>query len=652
MAKSIEDRIKYLEHCANLYETSGNSPLTDKEYDVEYDECKKLMPDHPFFSKVGGLDSSHIYGTKFTHKYTMGSLNKSPDTVDFEDWLKKTYPNLDNLVALLDLKVDGLSLCCHYQDGKLIRVVTRGDGVIGVDVTSNAMFIKGILKTIGEKSYVEVKGEGFKDRHDFERDWSGKYENPRNFTAGAVNQKDANITKERGIEFIAYEVRGKDFKTQSEKVKFLIDNGFPTLRNHIVKITGKGRTHNQIAEAVKKYMDKVDRNKLEFDVDGVVFKLDDIDTAEGMGTTDSEGKRPKSDRAIKFPTDQQNTILKGIEESVGRTGAITPVGLLDPVRLAGTTVKRVSLHNYKEIERLGITRVGAEVLVEKAGDIIPKIVKMIKDGSGKLIKPPEVCPVCGEKVEWDKTETNKVCCNLSCPSQVVARIDHWFKTIDVKGIGEGIISKLTEETTNRHGDLYAPFVEEISDMYELNRCDKEELAKVFGDKAAENILESIDSVKEVTLPKFIEALGIGKIGTMAKLIVDIAPTVDDIDKLSVGDIVKIQGFAETKARSFIDGWKVQRKEIGNLLKNITIKEDKPLSNKLKGKKFCFTGSFSNPTRGEMEKTVEENGGKLASVSKNLTALVWDGDIQGGKMAKAKELGVDIINQKQFLALLK
>jgi len=648
MSKSIEDRIKYLEHCANLYETSGNSPLTDKEYDVEYSECQKLIPDHPFFSKVGGIDDEHAYGTPFTHKYMMGSLNKSPNTDDFEQWLTKTYPKLDNLVALLDLKVDGLSLCCHYQDGKLVRVVTRGNGVIGFDVTPNALHIKGVQKSIKASGYVEVKGEGYKDRADFYSKWAGEYENPRNFAQGAVNQKDPNITKDRGISFISYEVRGKDFKTETEKVKFLIDNGFETLRKYIVRITGKGRTHKEIANAIKKYMDKVDRVKLPFDVDGVVFKLDDIDTAESMGSTDSEGKRPKANRAIKFPTEQKETTLLGIEQSVGRTGSICPVGLLDPIRLAGTTVKRVSIHNYKEIGRLGITRLGAKVLVEKAGDIIPKIVKMISDGKGELIKPPDFCPMCESETEWDDTNTTKWCRNESCPSQVIARIDHWFKVLDIKGIGEGIISRLTGELKNSYDN---PMVTNISDMYGLSHY-KSELSDAFGDRAFEKIEESIASVNEVTLPKFIEALGIGKIGSMAKDIVEVAPTIEDVDKLTVEDIVKIDRFAETKARSFIDGWKTQRKEITKLLKNISIKENKLASNKLSGKKFCFTGSFSNPTRGEMEKMVEDNGGKNSSVSKHLTALVWDGEIQGGKMEKAKGLRISIITQNEFLAMLK
>ena len=638
--ENVAEEIDFLRQCANQYETSGNSPITDDEFDRRKDAAKKIKPEDPWFSEVGGIDVGHVYGTEVKHKYIMGSLDKDPNPDEFGAWFGKAYPNRDGVVGILQSKVDGSSFCLKYQDGELQMAVTRGDGETGFDYTPNALHIKGVKKTINAKGYVEVKGEVYKNRQDFYKDWSEEYENPRNFTAGSINQKDPLVTKERGLQFVAYEVRGIDFKTEIDKLKFLIDNGFENLKEYTSKIDCSGRSVEDIVKAVKKYMDKFDRDALPFDVDGIVFKLNDISVAEDMGYT-AGGKRPKANRAVKFPTDQQPTILEDIEWSVGRTGTVTPVGLLKAVRLAGTTVKRVSIHNIKELGRLGITNLGCEVLVEKAGDIIPKIVSKLGEGKKALVIPTE-CPCCGEKLGWDDTQTNKVCSNEFCSAQIDGNIEHWFKKLDVKGIGPGIIHNLTSKG----------LVKSISDMYRMDGK-KKELAEMFGDRASEKIFEAIDSVKEVSLSKFIEALGIGKIGTMAKDITAIAPTIKDIDAITSEDIKKISGFAQTKADSFVNGWKEQRKEIERLLKNISIKEaDKPLSNKLSDKKFCFTGSFSNPTRGEMEKMVEENGGKISSVSKNLTALVWDEEIQGGKMAKAKELGVDVINQKQFLAMLK
>jgi len=655
MTKTIEERIAYLQKCAELYETDGSSPLTDVEYDKEYDECKKIKPTDKFFLTVGGIDFEHLYGTPFTHKYMMGSLNKSKTPEEFAEWFVKTHSKHD-LIALLDLKVDGLSLCIHYKGGNLVRVVTRGDGTTGIDVTPNAKYIEGVLPTINVEGEVEVKGECYKNRQDFYKNWAnrlirGKYPaNPRNFAAGAVNQKDPNVTKERGLSFVSYDVRGMDFDTETNKVKFLEENGFDTLHNYTSSIKCEKSTAKEIEGIIKTYMDGVSDNRedLPFDIDGVVFKVDDLALAGMMGFTDSEGRRPKSNRAIKFPAEQKETILEDIEWSIGRTGALTPVGLLKPVSLAGTTVQRVTLHNLKEMSRLGIKNYGCTVVVEKAGDIIPKVIRKTKDGDdSNKIYIPELCPACESTLEWDSTDTTKWCKNEFCLSQINGNIENWFKKIGVKGIGEGIINRLTNDEKNSFMD---PMVSCISDMYNLEHY-KSELRESFGPKALENILASIDSVKDITLAKFIEALGIGKIGTMAKELTAIAPTIEDIDNLTISDIVKIDGFAETKATSFIEGWSSNRDEISKILQYISITEKKLDSQKLEGQKYCFTGSFSNPSRKEMEKMVEDNGGKKSSVSKNLNALVWDESISGGKVDKAKKLGIPIISQKEFLEKL-
>jgi len=640
MKKSIEERIKYLEHCANLYETSGNSPLTDNEYDKEYAELKKIAPDNYFFSKVGGMDEAHIYGTKYTHKYTMGSLEKDPNPDEFGNWFKKTYEkDIDKVVAILQLKVDGSSFCLHYQDGKLIRAVSRGNGLVGLDYTKNAKHIRGVLETISARGYVEIKGEVYKNKQDFEKYFAEEFANDRNFTAGAINQKDPLVTKERGLDFVAYEVRGIDFKTETEKTKFLIDNGFANLDEYTSKINCKGKTVKDVVDFITLFMNNVDKENLPFSIDGIVFKLDDIEWAESLGTTD-EGKRPKSNRAIKFPTEIKETILEGIEWSVGRTGALTPVALLQPVQLAGTTVKRATIHNLKEMERLGINKIGCTVKLQKSGDIIPKILEMTKAGN-KKIEVPENCPSCNSKLEWDDTNTTKFCHNNMCPSQVNSSIEHYFKTIDVLGIGEGIIERLINKENN--------MVNSISDMYTLNKY-KSQLSSIFGPKATENLLEAINSVKEISLAKFIEALGIGKIGRMSKDITEIAPTVEAIDKLTIPDILNIHGFAEIKAKNFIDGWKSQRKEIDKLLKHIKIQEAKKMSGKLNGNSFCITGTLSRP-RNDFIAIIEENGGRFASsVSAKLNFLICGSDC-GSKKDKAEKLGVQIISEEEFNEML-
>lgn len=643
---SLEDRIGYLRYCAELYEKNGTSPTTDDEYDTEREDCRLIRPDHSFFSEVGGrldFDNVHVYGTKVKHKYIMGSLEKDPNPELFGKWFKNTFgKEIEKVVAILQLKVDGSSFCLKYQDKNLIQAVSRGDGFVGIDYTSNAQYIRGVQKQINAQGYVEIKGEVYKNKQDFEKFCAKDFANDRNYTAGAINQKNPLITKERKLDFIAYEVRGINFEKESEKIQFLIDNGFETLKDYTSKIDCSGKTVEDIVNVVKNFMNKFDRNTLPFSVDGAVFKLMDISWAESLGTTDG-GKRSKSSRAIKFLTEKAETILQGIEWNIGRVGSLTPVGLLKPTHLAGTTVKRVTLHNLKEMsERLGITRLGAKVVLEKRGDIIPKITSVISDGNGEKIKVPDECPSCGNKLKWDSTNTTKFCYNENCPSQLISNVEHFFKTIDVLGIGEGIITELVSVQKK---------VTCISDMYSLNEY-KDELSEVFGHKAFENILTAVNSVRELSLAKFIEALGIGKVGTMAKDITAIAPTMKDLDNLKEEDIISIQGFGPTKAHNFVLGWKSQRSEIDKLLKHIKIKEVdmSKKGKKLEGLSFCITGKLSK-TRDEYVAIIEENGGKWASgVSKSLSFLIC-GEDSGSKLDKANKLGIKILTEDEFNAMI-
>lgn len=633
---SLEERKKFMQYCADKYETSGTSPISDKEYDKEYYAIQKLDSD---WDIVGGMDEDHIYGASFTHKYVMGSLFKDPNPEEFEKWFSKTYPNTHDLIAVLQYKIDGSSLCLHYQDGELIRVVTRGDGITGIDVTMNARYVKGVLKKIDAKGYVEIKGECYKDKQDFYKNWAGEFANPRNFVAGSLNAKDPQVTKKRGLSFIAYEIRGLDFETETKKVLFLDEMGFETLKSSMARIKCRDRSAADVARAVKNYMDKTDRDNLPFDIDGVVFKPNDIKIIEEMGETN---KRPKACRAIKFMTDQKTTILEGIEWSMGRTGSLTPVGLLNPVQLAGTTVKRVSLHNLKELKRLNITHYGCEVLVEKAGDIIPKIIKKTKQGpETDKIKASKYCPMCKTEMQWDNTKTTVWCHNDTCPAKVTKSIDHWLKKLGVKGIGESIAEKLMDEG----------YVNCISDMYKLRNCNQDDLKNSFGTKAYENILKALDSVKEISLSRLIEALGIGKVGRTAIDITTVYPTIKEIDSLSAEDVVKIDGFSDIKAESFLSGWKSMRKEIDIILEHIDIVEPKKDSNKLSGKSFCVTGTLTKG-RKEVAADIESNGGIVkGSVGKGLDYLIA-GDDCGGKKEKAEKLGVKIISEEELVKMMK
>tara|TARA_R110000824_G_scaffold12226_6_gene53557 strand:- start:19360 stop:21369 length:2010 start_codon:yes stop_codon:yes gene_type:complete len=654
----VADRISFLEYCADKYETDGTSPISDKDYDIEYYALEAIEPNNAFFSKVGGWDKDHIYGTAVPHDVIMGSLSKCPDIPAFQYFLEQNYSGKCPSFVVQH-KIDGSSLSLIYDNGKLVRATTRGDGVNGIDITANAVYIRGVKTTIDCKERVEIRGEVYKNRQDFYKTWhtsvGGAYANPRNFTAGSVNQKDAKVTKERGLDLIAYEVVQKDFELETEKNEWLKNQGFVTL-NRSTRILKDGLAQKDIIKAVEYYMAKIDRDKLTYDIDGVVVKLNDVEDAKSMGYT-AGGRKPKANRAVKFPAEEKETILIGIETNVGRTGSLTPVALLKPVELGGAMISRATLHNFGMLSE-GQLKIGARVSIAKKGDIIPQIVEVKKNGDTDVNIPTE-CPCCGEPVVWTSTKVDLICENASCLAQLNKRIEHWFKKLGVKGFASKTIGRLTNPE-----DLIwegKPIIQSLPEMYYMLDNDRRSehpfrkykyLAEQLGEKTYDNLKSAVKSVEEVSLSKFIESLGIGQVGTLSKEIVAIAPTIEDIDKLTVDDLVKIDKFAGKKSVTFVKGWKSVRGEIKLLLRHIKIVEVKQASDKFNGKTFCFTGSFDAPTRKEMEAMVPDNGGRVSSVSKKLTALVFDGETTKGKYQKAKDLGVDIISQDDFLTLLK
>jgi len=650
----VKDRIAFLRHCANLYEANGTSPVSDAEFDKEYYEIESLAPNDSFFEEVGGMADEHIYGTQVAHDVIMGSLSKCLDIDAFEDWVNKTYPSPPSFV--FQYKIDGLSLGLIYENGKLVRAATRGDGTEGIDVTKNAIYVKGVLKSIPHKGRVEFRGECFKDRHDFYKNWHGKgYKHPRNFASGSLNQIDAKVTKERGLEFVAYEVVQMDFDTEVDKNRFIVKQGFTTLKDS-TRRTKSGLTFAQTVRAVGRYMKEIDRAALPFMIDGVVVKLNDIKAAKKMGST-AGGRKPKSNRAVKFPPLEAETVLLDVEDGVGRTGALTPVAVLKPVDLDGAMITRATLHNYAALVGKDAIRINAKVVIVKKGDIIPQIVE-VKQNGDKDIEIPDTCPECGDAVGWDSGKVDIVCSNTNCKGQLVKKIVHYFDKMGIKGVKGGTLGRLTDiDDLQWEGRAIIESLPEVYFMLDNDRRSDHPFRKYdylkeqFGEKKYKLMVDAVKSVNEVTLTKFIEALGIGKVGRTAADIVAIAPTVEDIDNLTVAEVSAIPGFGDKKAQGFVDGWKAVRPEIKLLLKHVTIKIDMKSSDKLMGQTFCFTGSFDSPTRSEMEGMVPDNGGKLASVSKNLTALVWDGETMKGKYDKASKIGVQIVTQDEFLKMI-
>lgn len=636
---SFEERINFLKYCASRYENYGDSPISDEEYDEEYYDLKSENPGHSFFKEVGGKISTKNVLVK--HDIVMGSLSKARDLDEFRDWLKSVYPKSRPSFSLQH-KIDGLALSLIYENGYLQKAITRGDGYAGMDVTKNVQYIDDIPKKLAFSPLVEIRGEVYKEKEDFYKRWhvsvGGEYKNPRAFASGSLNQpKNPAVTKERNLSFVAYNLKRVEFETVKEQNEFLKSHGFPVVSTYISK---PDADIDVVVKGVEKYMNNIDRKNLPYDIDGVVVKNSNIKQGISLGYTDG-GKKPKSDIAVKFKSSTAETILIGVEANVGRTGNVTPVAILKPVELDGAEIARCTLHNYGML-REGNIGIGSKVVIAKKGDIIPQIIKVLDKGDSEIVFPTH-CPSCGTLLEWDENKVNLVCTNEFCKAKLSKRIEYWFKKLGSKGLGPGIINRIVDnlEKLNSLGMFYQAF-------YSPKEKATTFLEKEFGSKAKDNIIASIQEVKEVTLEEFIQALGIGQIGRMSKDIVAIAPTISDLDNLTVDDIIKIDGFSHIKANNFVEGWKKYKPEVNILLKFISIKEKQKDSNKLENQKYCFTGSFSSPSRKEMEKMVEDNGGSLSSVSKNLTALVWDGTTTKGKYDKAKSLQIPIITQQEFM----
>jgi len=626
--------INFLKDCDKLYYEQGKSILSDHEYDKLKEELQNKYPNDIYWNEIGYQDS-HKYGTEIKHSIVCGSLNKSTNFDDLLKWLELNFKDKILPKMLLQYKIDGLTCCLRYENGKLKYAATRGNGFIGKDVTNNIKYVKNVPLEIKELNTVEVRGEIFKNRQDFFANWIGKnYSNPRNFAAGSLNQKDAKITKERGLEFIAYEEVFLNHLTELGKCNFLVHNNFYTIANLVLQFSDI----NELTNYIKQYMDSINRNNLPFDIDGLVLKINDINVAKKMGYA-NEGRIPKSSRAIKFPTEQVPAIIKDIIFDTGRTGVIIPIAIVEPVSLCNTIIKKVTLHNISIMKELQLS-VGSKVLLEKSGDIIPHIIKKLSDPNEiNIIKIPQSCPICNGNVEM-VNDKNLYCTNESCPSLLYKSIDHFFKSLNVKGIGIEFSKKIVNEFN-------------LNSIDEIFSISKEELQNKFSTRRGELLYNTINQIKEITITDLIKSLSIGGIGSMSKDLTTIINTLEDIDNLTTNDICKLEGFSTIKANKFLTDWKNKKDIVFNILKHIKlIKEDIiETTNKLNGLSFCFTGSFKNPTRKEMEQLVKTNGGKLASVTKKLTYLVWDNNITKGKYQKAIELSIPIISQQDFLKLI-
>lgn len=659
--KMREDILKYNQY----YYTNNESLISDVEYDNLIKELKELEEQYPQFKsvespteKVGATNLRESKFQKITHKKPMLSLSNTyneGEISDFIERVRKLIPEDKELKYALELKLDGLSISVQYEKGKLVRGVTRGDGAIGEDVTENIMEIATIPHELPEPLDLEVRGEIVLPLSNFlklneRRMEAGEevFANPRNAASGTLRQIDSSIIKERGLDSYFYflvDAEKYGVKTHSESIKFLEKLGFKT--------TGVCEVLES-ASKLKKRIDYWEKEKenLDYETDGMVIKVDELELWNILGNTT---KSPRWAIAYKFPAKQVTTTMLGVTWQVGRTGKVTPVAELEEVLLSGSKVKRASLHNFHEIERKDI-RIGDKVFIEKAAEIIPQVVKSIKefrDGSEIQIVEPTECPVCQSPVAREEGQVDIKCTNPNCPGKIKGRIEYFVSrdAMNISGFGSKMVEKMLE----------LGFIKNAGDIYNL-KSHEEELVKIekMGKRSVEKLLESIEESKKRDYSKVLYALGIPFIGKYSgKLLANASGNVDKLMNMSIEELMEIDGVGDKGAKAVYDFFRdSENLQLIEVLRGYglqfaqEVKEEQSSEERIfEGKTFLFTGTLKNFKREEIKEEIEKLGGKnLSAVSKNLDYLII-GEKAGSKLKKAQELGtVKILTEDEFLEI--
>ena len=661
--KKIEELRKEIIQHNKKYYIDNKPEISDREYDDLMYELKQLeescpefiIPDSPTL-RVGGEVLKEFKTVE--HRVPMLSMDNtysSEEIIEFDKRVKKNL-EVDRLDYVVELKIDGISISLLYENGKFIRGATRGDGVKGDDVTLNLKTIKSLpLKLDFKKGILapglfEARGEIYLPAKSFleineEKEELGEelFANPRNAAAGSLKLLDSAIVARRHLDMWIYGVgytEGMEFQTQSEALIFLKSSGFRV--NPSIK---KCSSIEKVIEYCNEWQEK--RHKLEYDIDGMVIKIDSFSYQRSLGQT---SKSPRWMIAYKFPAERKETILEDILVQVGRTGTLTPVAVLKPIELAGSTVSRASLHNQDEIGRKDV-RIGDHVLIEKAGEIIPQIVEVVKNkrkGSEKEFFMPKKCPACGSAVKKLKNEVALRCENMSCPAQLKERIRHFAskEAMDIEGMGDAIVAQLVDKKmVKSYGDIYILKHEELANLERM------------ADKSATNLINAIERSKANSFNRLVYGLGIRHVGVRSAWI--LASRFKSLNRLADSGIEELQSINEigpVMAESIFNFFKTEenKKLIKKLRYNGVNTEEKGLSSKSKdmeGKTFVVTGSLESFSRNEIEELIRRHGGNASSsVSKN-TDYVVAGKDPGSKFEKAKELGVKIISEDEFRQLI-
>jgi DNA ligase (NAD+) len=659
-----KERIKELratlEYHAKKYYDEDKPEITDYEYDMMMNELKSLEKQFPelidkesLTQKVGGHVKEGF--KQVEHEVPLQSLQDvfSYDELrDFDDRVKKQlHDGGANLKYVVETKIDGLSMAIEYKDGKFVRAATRGNGLIGEDVSANALTIKSIPKELKEPINIIVRGEVFIGSKEFEklneeREVLGQslFANARNAAAGSLRQLDSKITKTRPLDIFIFNVQkleNNPFNSHYEQLNYLDKLGFNVNPVRILC--------NNIDEAIDA-ITKIgeDRENLSFGIDGAVIKVDNLDYREELGTT---FKTPRWAIAYKYPPEQKETLLKDIVCQVGRTGAITPMAILEPVKVAGSTISKTTLHNEDFIKEKDL-KIGDRVIIQKAGDVIPEVVEAVKSkrtGEEKEFIMPKVCPVCGAPTIREDGEAVTRCTGIECSAKALRNIVHFASKegMEIDGLGYSIIEQLLDKK----------LINNIADIYSLKLEDVASLKK-NGKKFAQNLIDAIEKSKSNDLFKLITGLGIRHIGAKsAKNLARKFRTMDNLMNASIEELSVQNDVGEITAKSIYEFFREEQSiDLINKLKlagvNMESLEEENTDNRFEGKTFVLTGALSKYSRDEASDIIEKLGGKTSGSVSKKTSYVLAGEDAGSKLTKAQNLGVTVITEEEFEEMIK
>lgn len=654
---------KLLSNYSRQYYIFDDPSVSDAEYDALYQELLAIEKEYPQLAtksspsqKVGAKVSKDFQ--KVVHEQKMLSLENAFNEEDIQDFIDKVkkLTGKSEIEFMLEPKLDGLSASIIYRNGTLVQASTRGDGAIGEDVTENVKTLNNVPKRINLPGDIEIRGEVVMLKKDFEqlneqRRLNGEklFSNPRNAAAGSLRQLDSRITAQRKLTFFAYSIIGESLNLTSQQ------EILQTLRNLGFTVSDKIKLCRNQEESFDFYKTmEQQRSDLDYDIDGVVYKTNDLSLQKQMGNAT---KYPRHSIAYKFPAQKAQTTILDIVVQVGRTGNITPVAELAPVNVGGVIVSRATLHNKDEIEKKDI-RIGDRVVVQRAGDVIPQILHPIieqRPQDSKSFKFPTTCPCCGSELVREEEEVAIKCENLDCSAQLVEKLIHFVsrQAFNIEGLGEQNIKFLFNKGIVKSPvDIF--YLQEKNQQYHLENEDG------WGKQSVENLFQSIEIAKNIGLEKFINALGIPQIGRAASVLIarfygTFSNFMNAVEQDTVSELITVNGIGDSMIQDLKNFFKISNNlEVMRKLAAVVNIQDAQATeeSELSGKSIVFTGTLSTLGRDEAKEIVEKLGGKASSSVSSKTYLVVAGENAGSKLEKAKNLGVKIISEREFLEMIQ